>query len=89
MKLEFKSMIEQSDQQDNRVIVAIDAMDFSDEPEKAFRTQLKEANLKREFNKAYAGFSAFTAKSIDTGHWGCGAFCGIASVHFKKHFKRI
>lgn len=76
MKLEFKSMIKPSDQEDNRVIVAIDAMDFSENPETAFRTQLTEASLKRELGKAFAGFSAFNSMSIDTGHWGCGAFCG-------------
>lgn len=74
MKLEFKSMIKPSS--DYRTIVAIDAMDFSDDPENAFRSQLSEANLKRELYKAYTGFSAFDNVSIDTGHWGCGAFCG-------------
>lgn len=76
MKLEFKSIISPSNEQVNPVIVAIDAMDFSDEPEKAFQIQLKKSSLERELGKAFTGFSAFEKRSIDTGHWGCGAFCG-------------
>lgn len=60
------------------IIIAIDAMDFSDEYDSrnSFRKQLKQSSLERELGKAFTGFSAFTSTNIDTGHWGCGAFCG-------------
>ena len=80
MNLKFKSVIEPHENQINPIIIAIDAMDFSEEPENSFKLQLKEENLSRELEKAYTGFSAFEAKSIDTGHWGCGAFCGFRTV---------
>jgi poly(ADP-ribose) glycohydrolase len=69
-----------------RIIIAIDALDFSDEISEATTTtffkQLESANLYRELIKACAGFSILTKESnnrtrkVSTGHWGCGAFCG-------------
>lgn len=76
MKLEYVSAVNLREEQVNPVIVAIDAMDFSDEPEKAFKTQLERKSLERELGKAFTGFASFREQSIDTGHWGCGAFCG-------------
>jgi poly(ADP-ribose) glycohydrolase len=61
-----------------RVVIAIDSLDYSDCETSlaAFREQLKESNLRREVSKAFAGFSSVHGKTIDTGNWGCGAFCG-------------
>jgi len=57
-------------------IVAIDAIFYRDP-----RTQFYPKNLRRELNKAYAGFSwgqgsESSDVSIATGNWGCGAFRG-------------
>ena len=62
-----------------RQVIAIDAVDFSDDYENAFRNQLLQANLERELIKAHAGFSHVRG-TIVTGHWGCGAFQGNKEI---------
>lgn len=54
--------------------LAIDAKPFTD-----YRSQLTEANLRRELNKLYVGFQRLTpdlCPGVVTGHWGCGEFAG-------------
>jgi poly(ADP-ribose) glycohydrolase len=59
-----------------RTIIAIDALDFSDEMQDFFKKQLTSDSLCRELIKSYAGFSLVENTKISTGHWGCGAFRG-------------
>lgn len=62
----------------NRIVLAIDALCFSDDIEESLKEQLEEKNLYRELLKAYNGFRLVgeTVKTISTGHWGCGCFNG-------------
>jgi poly(ADP-ribose) glycohydrolase len=59
-----------------RKIIAIDALDFSDEIQDFFNKQITTDSLYRELIKAFAGFSLVQNTTISTGHWGCGAFRG-------------
>ena len=65
---------------DSYNVIAIDALDFSANYMDALKLQLKPSNLQRELIKLLAGFSAIQSDSIDTGHWGCGAFGGNKSL---------
>lgn len=38
--------------------------------------QIEKKKLERELKKLFAGYSEISNEKIDTGHWGCGAFCG-------------
>jgi poly(ADP-ribose) glycohydrolase len=60
----------------NRIIIAMDALDFSDKFENSLKKQILTQFLNRELVKAYAGFSLVEYTPIQTGHWGCGAFAG-------------
>lgn len=57
-------------------IIAIDALDFSGDYATSLQLQLNPSNLERELRKLIVGFSSINNDSIDTGHWGCGAFGG-------------
>ena len=77
MNLKFKSLNSiKSKSWNDRCVIAIDAIDFS-EHSNTFKIQIEANNLERELKKSIAGFSGvLKGTSIDTGHWGCGAFCG-------------
>lgn len=53
-------------------IVAMDALIFMRDK----GSQFQEEKVKRELNKAYVAFNDKESKSIATGNWGCGTFCG-------------
>jgi poly(ADP-ribose) glycohydrolase len=79
LNLSFKQPVSiESRDWSQRIVIAIDSLDFSDCQSSldSFKEQLKVDNLVREVSKAYAGFSAVCDQMIDTGNWGCGAFCG-------------
>ena len=66
-----------------RYVACIDALDYSDQSDakQILKSQLSESTLRRELRKAYAGFSALPKGSaIQTGHRGCGAFCGNREI---------
>jgi poly(ADP-ribose) glycohydrolase len=66
-----------------RYVVAIDAADYSHENDlkSILLSQISEKSLHRELKKAYAGFCGLPqASTIQTGHWGCGAFCGNQQI---------
>ena len=76
MTLKFKSLVP-IDQKPwtKRVVIAVDAMDFS-AYSSSFHMQIEKKSLERELRKLFAAYSEISLESIDTGHWGCGAFCG-------------
>ncbi|KAK3865460.1 hypothetical protein Pcinc_028936 [Petrolisthes cinctipes] len=58
-------------------VTAIDALHFTKQPQ----IQYRESFIKRELNKAYAGFRVLDKSTgapiaVATGNWGCGAFRG-------------
>lgn len=57
-------------------VIAIDALDFSNDPLTSLQSQLNPKNLSRELIKLVTGFSCIENGIIDSGHWGCGAFGG-------------
>eukprot|EP00668_Euglena_longa_P012641 GGOE01015109.1.p1 GENE.GGOE01015109.1~~GGOE01015109.1.p1 ORF type:complete len:567 (-),score=79.53 GGOE01015109.1:147-1793(-) len=62
----------------DRVLVAIDALDFSAKSLTRER-QYEQECVVRELNKAFCGFAAAHRDhhtTLATGHWGCGAFRG-------------
>jgi len=60
-----------------RVLLAIDAVDYSYAEGETLQAQIKCEAMLREVRKANAAFSAIRGnKIIETGHWGCGAFAG-------------
>jgi poly(ADP-ribose) glycohydrolase len=76
LNLKFKSLASiESKPWKDRCVIAIDAMDFSEHTD-SFKIQIQRNSLQRELKKSIAGFSAVINGTIDTGHWGCGAFCG-------------
>lgn len=66
------------------VIIAIDAVDYSNFPEN--RKQFQKDCVDREIHKAYVGFSPAKIlnddKDIVSGKWGCGVFKGDSQVKF-------
>lgn len=73
----FSSYITFPDEfRNERVMIAMDALDFSAYSD-PYASQFSKDNLEREVCKLICGFSACPeGSSIDTGNWGCGAFCG-------------
>ncbi|XP_065336381.1 uncharacterized protein LOC135937208 isoform X3 [Cloeon dipterum] len=66
--------------EESKVVVAIDAMDFSRiEPKMQFRKEC----IDRELLKAYTGFVHCPKNWIATGNWGCGAFRGNPELKMK------
>ena len=61
-------------------VLMMDALRFDGLPYSNRVEQLKEANLLRELNKCYAAFAAATSGTLETGHWGCGAFGGDSEI---------
>ncbi|BES88115.1 poly(ADP-ribose) glycohydrolase [Nesidiocoris tenuis] len=61
----------------NTIVVAIDALHNNRQSD-----QFKLEAIKRETNKAYAGFSFGQEGAIATGNWGCGAFNGDPLLKF-------
>ena len=81
MTLKFESLMPSAETQ--RFVVCIDALDYSDQSDAKLilMSQLSELSLRRELCKAYAGFSSLPKGSaIQTGNWGCGAFCGNRQI---------
>lgn len=67
----------------SRAIIAMNALELDVEETDVQDTvipELRQEYLDRELNKAYCGFQPIVGDkpfpSIDTGHWGCGAFGG-------------
>lgn len=67
----------------NRKILAMDAYCHIG----GVQVQLESANLKRELNKAYCGFSMVPDAIVDSGHWGCGAFGGIYIIQGEEYLQ--
>jgi len=60
----------------HRLLIAIDALDFSS-CENPLGIQFCPEQMEREICKLLVGFSSCPPGSVvDTGNWGCGAFCG-------------
>lgn len=67
------------------VLVAIDAIDFSHHPSPHYQYSRK--GVRREINKAYAGFNGAGYRceeevAVCSGKWGCGAFGGDEDLKF-------
>lgn len=65
------------DAQGRRVsqVLVMDALFFGSSL-KSRMQQFKKANVDRELNKAYVGFSCVSYSPVSTGNWGCGNFGG-------------
>ncbi|CAB3369765.1 Hypothetical predicted protein [Cloeon dipterum] len=66
--------------EESKVVIAIDAMDFSRIDSKM---QFKKECIDRELLKAYTGFVHCPKNWIATGNWGCGAFRGDPELKMK------